>query len=137
MLRDFSSREKGQIAEGKFPGLHADKTRFEDLEKDLIDDYTSMVKGPLRVEISTKHLEGYFKGKLANEITSTHINKYIKARQKAGAANATVNRELSALKRMFTLEHGAHHRRSCRSRISLCSRKQHERGFYEYPNTSS
>ncbi|MBF0328393.1 MAG: site-specific integrase [Nitrospirae bacterium] len=37
-----------------------------------------------------------------NEITTNNINKYIDNRQKNGA-NATINRELAALKRMFSI----------------------------------
>jgi site-specific recombinase XerD len=37
------------------------------------------------------------------KITSPKINEYIEARIEEGAANATVNRELSALKRALSL----------------------------------
>jgi integrase len=39
----------------------------------------------------------------AANVTTDHINKYIAKRQIEAAANATINRELSALKRMFSL----------------------------------
>ena len=39
----------------------------------------------------------------AAEITTTRIKKYIEARQDKGAQNGTINRELAALKRAFTL----------------------------------
>lgn len=95
---------EGQIVEGKFPGLQAEKTRFEDLQADLINDYTiNERKSLFRVEISFAHLRKHFDGMRVNEITTTHIARYIEARKKEGAANGTINRELSALKRMFTL----------------------------------
>ena len=37
------------------------------------------------------------------DITSDRINKYILKRQKEGVSNGTINRELAALKRMFSL----------------------------------
>ena len=36
-------------------------------------------------------------------VSTDHFNKYVDDRQQAGASNATINRELAALKRMFTL----------------------------------
>jgi site-specific recombinase XerD len=36
-------------------------------------------------------------------ITTADARNYVARRQAAGAANATINRELAALKRMFTL----------------------------------
>jgi integrase len=95
---------EGQIVEGKFQGLQAEKTRFEDLKKGLLTDYdVNARKSRWRVEISIDHLEKHFGGKLANEISATKIEDYIKARREEGALNGTINRELTALKRMFTL----------------------------------
>jgi integrase len=48
-------------------------------------------------------LKGVFSGWKAHEISTNQIKEYIIARQEAKAANGTINRELSALKRMFTL----------------------------------
>ncbi len=95
---------EGQIVEGKFPGLQAEKTSFEDLQADLISDYLiNERKSLFRVKISIAHLERHFKKMRINEITTTNITRYIEARKKQGAANGTINRELSALKRMFAL----------------------------------
>ncbi|KJU87303.1 site-specific recombinase XerD [Candidatus Magnetobacterium bavaricum] len=49
------------------------------------------------------NLSRYFKGMRATDITSSKIKSYILLRQEQGVANATINRELSALKRMFNL----------------------------------
>lgn len=95
---------EGQITEGKFPGLQAERTRWDDLKADLLSDYrVNGRKSLFRVEISIAHLEKHFRGMRAYEITTTHVHRYIKARLEDGAQNATINRELGALKRMFTL----------------------------------
>jgi hypothetical protein len=45
----------------------------------------------------------YVGGMKATQVTSDIINRYVIARQQAGATNATVNRELSILRRGFSL----------------------------------
>jgi integrase len=50
-----------------------------------------------------KHLSASFAAMLAANLTTDDIHHYIRQRQEQGAQNATVNRELSALKRMFNL----------------------------------
>jgi integrase len=49
------------------------------------------------------HLEPAFGHLAASEVTTDDCRRYIVARKAEGAANATVNRELSALRRMFNL----------------------------------
>ena len=46
---------------------------------------------------------GHFKGYPAREITTQDIRKYTSARLGEGAKNGTINRELTTLKRMFSL----------------------------------
>jgi integrase len=95
---------EGQIAEGRFPGLSVHKISFEELAQDLISDYTlNARKSSGRAEISIKHLSGFFKGMKAANITSNIIEKYVMKRKESAASNGTINRELSALKRMYTL----------------------------------
>ncbi len=95
---------EGQVAEGRFPGLRIHKVSFDELTKDLVNDYKINARKSLdRAELSVKHLNGYFKGMKADNITSNVIEKYLVKRKEDGASNGTINRELSALKRMFTL----------------------------------
>lgn len=95
---------EGQIVEGKFPGLRAQRVRFEELAQDMINDYKVNSKKSIdRAERSVKNLTPFFTGIKVSNITSDMIQGYILERQDAGAKNATINRELSALKRMFTL----------------------------------
>jgi integrase len=95
---------EGQISEGRFPGLLVEKTRFDELAEDLINNYKMNGKKSLdRVERSINHLKKDFEGIRVADITSSQIQAYIVRRQDEGASNATINRELSALKRMFFL----------------------------------
>lgn len=97
-------QREGQVTEGRFHGLQAQRTRWDELKDDLLRDYRiNCRKSLVRADISVRHLEKYFKGMRAADITTTHVNRYVEARLKDGAKNATINRELSALKRMFSL----------------------------------
>ena len=95
---------EGQIVQGTFQGLRAEKITFNELAQDLVTDYEiNGKKSVKRVHISIKRLESFFKDYRANDITTDKIKKYIAHRQQDQAENATINRELSALKRMFSL----------------------------------
>ena len=98
-------KREGEIAEGKIPGVLFDRVRFEDLVEALFTDYKINERKSLdRAELSVnKHLEPFFNGMRVVDITTPAINEYIALRLNQKAANATINRELSALKRMFTL----------------------------------
>ena len=95
---------EGQITENRFPGLKVEKVRFEELAQDLINDYkVNNKKSTARAERSIKHLRGYFEGVRAIDINTDRLRTYILQRQDEGAENGTINREMSALKRMFSL----------------------------------
>jgi integrase len=51
----------------------------------------------------TQHLGPRFAHVLATRVTTDSVTRYIAERREEGAANATINRELSALRRMFNL----------------------------------
>ena len=98
------------------------KLRFEEAAKDLVNDYKVNARRSLdelerRVN---KHLEPYFRSRRLSTITTADIRAYIAKRladtivvRKARVegeedvtrpvSNAEINRELTALKRMFTL----------------------------------
>jgi len=59
--------------------------------------------GRVGSEYAISHLTEYFKGYRAINISTQAVQSYILKRQKEKAENATINRELAALKRMFTL----------------------------------
>jgi len=95
---------EGEIVTGKFSGLNVEKIPFDELSQDLVNDYRINAKKSIeRLEYSLKHLDTFFLGVKATHVSSDLIQGYILKRQGEGAANGTINRELSALQRMFTL----------------------------------
>lgn len=102
--RKLKLRE-GQIEEGRFAGLKPERVRYEELAEDFVNDYKMNSRKSLKIteDRIKKHLKPYFSGIKASNITTDLIQKYIVKRQEQVATNGTINRELSALKRMFSL----------------------------------
>lgn len=95
---------EGQIAENRFPGLRVERIRFDELAEDFINDYKVNGKKSIdRAKRSVKHLKRFFDRVRVVDISTDRIQSLIIQRQDEGAENATINRELSALKRMFNL----------------------------------
>ncbi|HTR47868.1 MAG TPA: site-specific integrase [Verrucomicrobiae bacterium] len=70
----------------------------------LIDDYEANErKSRKRLRFSLAHLLEFFGNTLAIDVTADRVTSYITYRQREGAAAATINRELAALKRAFSL----------------------------------
>ena len=101
--RLLKNRE-GEISQGKLPGIHFDKVRFDELAEDLLTDYRINSKKSLdRLELSISHLTEAFEGMKITNINTPRIKRYIQDRRDEGAANASINRELAALKRMLNM----------------------------------
>ncbi|UCF74125.1 MAG: tyrosine-type recombinase/integrase [Deltaproteobacteria bacterium] len=97
-------KREGEISEGKLPGVYFDRVRFDELAEDFLTDYRVNQKKSLKkAKESVAHLKRHFEGYRAIQITTPRIQDYIEMRQGEGAANATINRELSALKRMLNM----------------------------------
>jgi len=104
IARSLLRKRLGEIGKGQVLGAKADKITFEDLVEDLRNDYRINGKRSLRsIQLSIKHLEIAFSFSKAVDITTDKIRRYINDRQRENAANASVNRELSALRRAFKL----------------------------------
>ena len=94
-------QREGDISKGKIPGVYFDKVTFDELAEDFLRDYRiNKRKSIARAEISANQLKKKLEGYRVPQITTPKIKEYIEQRVKDGAAGGTVNRELSALKRI-------------------------------------
>ena len=93
------------ISTGTFVGLKLERVRVSELADDLIREYRiNRRKSIADLETRWKlHLQPFFGVLRAIEVTSHLVARYIDSRQREEAENATINRELAALKRMFSL----------------------------------
>jgi integrase len=76
------------------------------------------------------HLKPWLANRRMVEIGSDTVGKYVAHRQEEGAANATINRELAALKRAFTLAMRAR-KIGSRPFIEMLKEDNTRRGFFE------
>lgn len=94
----------GEVANGRLLGANQDRLTFDDLAKALLADYQINGRRSLRsARLSISHLRKCFGFDRAVDIRTDRIKAYAADRQRAKAANASINRELAALKRMFSL----------------------------------
>ena len=104
--RDLLRQREGDGANGVAISPKIGRLRFEEAAKDLLTDYTINGKKSaknLENTIIDGALDPWFRGRRMAALTTSDIRAYVADRQANGYANATINRELSALKRMFTL----------------------------------
>jgi integrase len=94
----------GEVAQGRLLGANQDRLTFDDLALALLADYQINGRRSARsARLSISHLRKFFDFDRAVDITTDRIKAYAAERQAAHAANASINRELAALKRMFSL----------------------------------
>src|SRR5262249_33270081 len=89
------------------------KITFEDAAKDLLNDYK--VNGKKTHDHAKRRIEDHlakaetedgrkiFGGRRLSHINTADVRAFVAVRQAAGASNGEINRELAALKRMYTL----------------------------------
>lgn len=95
---------EGEVGQGRLPALKAEGTTFDDLAALYLQDYSiNGRKTVQRAHELVDRLQESFGRFRAISITTLHIRDYITRRQSEGVSNGTINRELTALKRMFRL----------------------------------
>ena len=84
-----------------------------------------------RIDLAVRHLGESFSGMKAQMITTPLISRYIDRRLEEGASNGSINRELSALRRMFRL--GIQHNKVDRPpHIDLLKENNVRKGFVKH-----
>src|SRR5262245_8589499 len=102
--RRLLKRREGAVEEGRPIIPRAERLTVEQLAEGLRQDYqANRRRSADRLEFSLAHLLPVFGARRAVLVTATDVTAYVVQRQTAGAANATINRELAALKKMYTL----------------------------------
>ena len=105
VAKSLLRQREGDIERGVQITPRTNRVLFDDIAADVITDYKVNGKRSLRdvKRNFDRHLKPFFRGWRAAAITTAEIRKYIDKRQSDDAANATINRELAALKRAFSL----------------------------------
>ena len=98
-------QREADIDRGLPLGPKVGRIRFEEAAEDVLNDYRvnrrrSLDELERRIRL---HLMPVFAGRRMVVITMLEIRVFTLARQQAGASNGEINRELTALKRMFSL----------------------------------
>ena len=102
--RKLLKKRLGEMGSGKLIGPVEERVTFEEMTEDLLRDYQVNKRKAVKIiEYPIKHLRKSFALDKAIDLTTDRINTHIERRQQEGAKNATINRELAALKRMFSL----------------------------------
>lgn len=122
----------GEIGRGRLIGPQEEKVTFEDMAKDLERDYAINAKRSVKtLACKINHLRESFALMRAVDITTDRIRAHVVTRQEAGARNATINRELAALKRMFSLAIQAG-RLSTRPYVPMLEENNARQGFVDH-----
>lgn len=125
-------KRMGEIGRGRLVGPTEERVTFDDLAADFGRDRA--LKGKRSAKDAAQrvaHLRRHFGFDRAVDITTPRIRAYQDDRLKEGAGAATVNRDLAALSRMFTLAIQAG-RLSTKPHIPRLPEPQARQGFFEH-----
>jgi integrase len=103
--RDLLRTREGAIASGAPVSSKIGRYRFEDAAADITTEYdTNGRKSAEKLETRLRlRLTPFFGGRRMSTISTADVRRYTKQQLDAGLAPATINRDLAALKRMFSL----------------------------------
>jgi len=104
--RAILRQREGDIAKGAPITAKIGRLTFDDAAADLLNDY--LVNGKrshanLKSTVIDGALAPWFRGRRMASLSTADVRAYVAERQGQGYANSTINRELAALKRMYTL----------------------------------
>ena len=103
--RKLLKLREGDVVRGVPITPKVTRVRFRELAEDVVTDYKVNGRrsiGDLEMRLR-RHILPYFGQRRAASITTADINKFILQRQQSGASNGEINRELSHVKRAFSL----------------------------------
>jgi integrase len=123
---------EGDIENGIPVTPRANRVTLGELLDDVLTDYrVNGKRSATNVErMINKHLRKTLAPRRATSITTADLRAYIDARQTAKAKNATINREMSAIKRAFTLGREAG-KITHKPKIPMLSENNVRIGFFE------
>jgi len=131
--RKLLKQRIGETSAGTFIGPNEARVAFEGMADLLLTDYQINGKRSIAtLRGLIRHLGGSFAMARAVDITADRIAAYIAVRQREGAANASINRELAALKRMFTLAVRAR-KLSHAPYVAMLAENNARQGFVDHP----
>ena len=126
-----AGRLEGEVQTGKRVARKR-KTTLHELCQDVVNDYRVNGKKSLK-DIKSRfnlHILPFFVGIKAAAVTTSHIREYIAVRQEEGASNGTINRELTAIKRAFSLAN-QEGKSAYRPHIPMLKEAPPKSGFFE------
>ena len=105
VAEDLLKAREGDVVKGLPITAAVGKLLFDDAAADLLTDYRANGRRSLRTITLrvTKHLTPFFGGRPMSSIGTALVRHFVARRQATGASNAAINRDVMALKRMFTL----------------------------------
>jgi len=131
--RDLLRQREGDVSKGVPISAKIGRLRFEDASEDLLTEYKINGRKShdnLKSTIIEGALELYFRGRRMASLTTADMRAYVADRQSKGYANGTINRELAALKRMFTLAVQAG-KLLTRPHVPMLVERNVRKGFFE------
>ena len=103
LARKILDQRKGEIAEGRFPGLlKSHEPTLKDYISKYLESRTDLHPNTrTRYRGSRRFLERFFAGTRLPDITNARIEEYKTARTRGGTGPAGVNRDLSLLRQVL------------------------------------
>jgi integrase len=132
--RESMKSREGDVADGRPVSPKAGRLRFEDAAADMLADYEingKRSRDNLKNTIIDGALAPWFRGRRMADVTTSDIRAYVQQRLADGYAHATINRELSALKRMFRLAKQAGRFVGDIPHIPMLAEHNVRKGFFE------